>query len=152
MLTDGDLNWIGVVPRASHVIELGPCMIDITNKQLIPLHDEPRLLSPRSNERRIHISAVYRWIQRGAGGGADRGGDVYQRRSDAAVRVTFGELGLRAELRLGDMPEANRQSSETCRGNPLSRKIHFKGTVKEGIGSFNVKLPFAPEPAVTEVT
>lgn len=40
-------------------------MIDIANEQLIPIRDVPRLLPPRSTGRRVHISAVYRWIARG---------------------------------------------------------------------------------------
>ncbi len=43
-------------------------MIDITHEHLIPVRDVPRKLPPRPNGRRIHISAVYRWIQRGVRG------------------------------------------------------------------------------------
>ena len=40
-------------------------VIDIGNEQLVSLRDVPKLLPPRPNGKRVHISAVYRWIQRG---------------------------------------------------------------------------------------
>ncbi len=43
-------------------------MIEIANEQLVPIRDVPKRLPPRSNGRRIHISAVYRWAQRGVRG------------------------------------------------------------------------------------
>jgi hypothetical protein len=43
-------------------------VIDIGNEQLVPLHEVPRLLPTRGNGKRIHISAVYRWAQRGVRG------------------------------------------------------------------------------------
>jgi hypothetical protein len=35
---------------------------------LVPLRDVPKLLPPRPNGKRIHISACYRWITRGVRG------------------------------------------------------------------------------------
>ncbi len=43
-------------------------MIDIGTEQLIPFREVPRLLPPRPTGRRVHISAVYRWLNRGLGG------------------------------------------------------------------------------------
>ncbi len=43
-------------------------MIDITTEQLIPLRDVPKLLPPTARGKRVHVSAVYRWVQRGLGG------------------------------------------------------------------------------------
>ena len=43
-------------------------MIDISTEHLIPISDVPRRLPPRPTGRRVHISAVYRWIQRGVRG------------------------------------------------------------------------------------
>lgn len=43
-------------------------MIEVTRDQLIPIRDVPRLLPPRSSGRPVHISAVYRWVQRGVRG------------------------------------------------------------------------------------
>ena len=43
-------------------------MIDIDKEQLIPIRDVPRRLPPRPTGRRVHISAVYRWIQCGIRG------------------------------------------------------------------------------------
>ena len=43
-------------------------MIDIANEQLIPIRDVPKHLPRRASGRRVHISAVFRWISRGVGG------------------------------------------------------------------------------------
>ena len=43
-------------------------MIDIEREHLVALHDVPKLLPARANGKRIHISAVYRWVQRGVRG------------------------------------------------------------------------------------
>ena len=43
-------------------------MIDISAEDLIPIRDVPKLLPPRPNGKRVHISAVYRWILRGVRG------------------------------------------------------------------------------------
>lgn len=40
-------------------------MIDLSNEQLIHIRNVPKLLPKRPNGKRVHISAVYRWIQRG---------------------------------------------------------------------------------------
>jgi len=40
-------------------------MIDTASETLIPLREVPRLLPCRPNGKTIHISAVYRWAQRG---------------------------------------------------------------------------------------
>lgn len=42
--------------------------IDLINEELIPIREVPRRLPPRSSGRRLHISAIYRWIQRGVQG------------------------------------------------------------------------------------
>lgn len=43
-------------------------MIDTASEILVPLRDVPRLLPPRPNGKRLHISAVYRWTLRGIKG------------------------------------------------------------------------------------
>jgi hypothetical protein len=43
-------------------------MIDIETEQLLPLHDVPKLLPARPSGKKLHISAVYRWAQRGIQG------------------------------------------------------------------------------------
>lgn len=43
-------------------------MIDLATERLIALREVPKHLPPRPTGRRIHISAVYRWIQRGVRG------------------------------------------------------------------------------------
>ena len=43
-------------------------MIDIEREHLIAIRDVPRHLPPKGNGRRLHISAVYRWMSRGVRG------------------------------------------------------------------------------------
>ncbi len=43
-------------------------MIDTTIERLIPLREVPKVLPCRETGRRIHISAIYRWAQRGIHG------------------------------------------------------------------------------------
>ena len=43
-------------------------MIDISAEHLIPIREVPHRLPPRPKGKCVHISAVYRWIQRGVRG------------------------------------------------------------------------------------
>lgn len=43
-------------------------MIDLTQEQLVALSQVPKVLPKRPNGKRLHISAVYRWVQRGRKG------------------------------------------------------------------------------------
>jgi hypothetical protein len=43
-------------------------MIDIGSDHLIAIRDVPKILPARCNGKRIHISAVYRWLLRGVRG------------------------------------------------------------------------------------
>lgn len=43
-------------------------MIDLSTEKLIPVREVPKLLPPRPTGKRVHVSAVYRWIQRGVRG------------------------------------------------------------------------------------
>lgn len=43
-------------------------MIDLERETLLPLREVPKRLPPRPNSKRLHISAVYRWVQRGVRG------------------------------------------------------------------------------------
>lgn len=43
-------------------------MIEISAEHLIPIRSVPHRLPPRDNGRCVHISAVYRWVQRGVRG------------------------------------------------------------------------------------
>jgi len=72
-------------------------MIDIHQEQIIPLSAAPRHLPKRPSGKKIHISAVYRWISRGVRGvvleSARIGGCTYtslealQRWSDALTNA-----------------------------------------------------------------
>lgn len=43
-------------------------MIDIHNETLISIREAPRHLPRRQTGKRVHISAVYRWLKRGVRG------------------------------------------------------------------------------------
>jgi hypothetical protein len=43
-------------------------MISVHQETLIPLRDAPKHLPVRPNGKRLHISAVYRWIAKGVAG------------------------------------------------------------------------------------
>jgi hypothetical protein len=43
-------------------------MIGIEDENLIPIRDVPRQIPPRRSGRRVHVSAVYRWMSRGVRG------------------------------------------------------------------------------------
>ena len=84
-------------------------MIDIGNEQLVSLRDVPRLLPPRPNGKRVHISAVYRWVQRGIRGirleVVRIGGTPYTSR-EALQRFAFPSASPRQET---DCTSAARQ-------------------------------------------
>ena len=43
-------------------------MIDLTQEELVPIRDVPKHLPPRPTGKRVHVSAVYRWLLRGIRG------------------------------------------------------------------------------------
>jgi hypothetical protein len=43
-------------------------MVDLRTETVIAIRDIPGHLPPRPNGKRVHISACYRWIQRGVRG------------------------------------------------------------------------------------
>lgn len=43
-------------------------MIDLHNEKLVPLRDLPKFLPAKASGKRLHISVVYRWVQRGVHG------------------------------------------------------------------------------------
>jgi hypothetical protein len=43
-------------------------MIDLNKEQLIRLSEVPKILPKRQDGKRVHISAIYRWAQRGVKG------------------------------------------------------------------------------------
>ena len=43
-------------------------MIDLNQEQLVRISDVPKHLPPRPTGKRVHISAVYRWLLRGIRG------------------------------------------------------------------------------------
>ena len=69
-------------------------MIDLSSETLIPIRDVPKCLPKRSNSKRIHISAIYRWIQSGVRGvrleSIKVGGSTYTSRE--AIQRFSGQL------------------------------------------------------------
>jgi hypothetical protein len=53
-----------------NVLSLGqePPMIDLMQEHLVPVRDVPKLLPLRSNGKPIHLSACYRWMEKGIHG------------------------------------------------------------------------------------
>jgi len=43
-------------------------MIDVSRETLVLIRDVPRLLPPRPSGKRLHVSAVYRWLLTGVQG------------------------------------------------------------------------------------
>ena len=43
-------------------------LIDINSEKLVSLREVPKLLPARCNGKPIHVSAIYRWVQRGVRG------------------------------------------------------------------------------------
>jgi len=92
-------------------------MIDIANEHLIPVRDVPRRLPRRPNGKTVHISAVYRWIQRGVRGvrleAIRIGGTAYT--SEEALQ-RFGERQSQVDGTVSAAPEpttkARRQQIE----------------------------------------
>jgi hypothetical protein len=87
-------------------------MLSISDDNLIPLSQVPRLFPPRANGKTVHISAVYRWAQRGVrgvrletlkvGGTSYTSMDAVQRFAEEltrASRPTSGELNEPAPSR-----------------------------------------------------
>lgn len=77
-------------------------MIDLATENLLPLRDVPRVLPPRPNGKRLHISAVYRWTLRGikgvmletirVGGTTYTSREALQRFSERLTGPTAGQI------------------------------------------------------------
>lgn len=87
-------------------------MIDVQHEQLVPVREVPGLLpqQPRSGKR-IHISAVYRWIKRGVRGvrleAVKIGGTTYTS-LEALQRFTDRCTSAHSEPDDRDVPQAPR--------------------------------------------
>jgi hypothetical protein len=83
-------------------------MIDIVNDRLIVLAEVPKILPRKSGGKRLNLSTVYRWVQRGVNGKrleAVRLGGVYYTSSEALQRFA-------------ESPFASDQSTENPRHRP----------------------------------
>lgn len=96
-------------------------MISLTEETLIPLRDVPAHLPPRPGGKRIHVSAVYRWTQRGVqgirletirvGGTTYTSVEALQRFADALTPETDDAVDLREtpRARLRQIGKASEQ-------------------------------------------
>jgi hypothetical protein len=66
-MNSGDAVTVGI-GSASRANTHAPYGIDLSEETLIPVGQIPKLLPPRPNGKRVHISACYRWITRGIRG------------------------------------------------------------------------------------
>ena len=73
-------------------------MIDLANENLIPLNEVPKLLPRRKSGKTLHISAIYRWRQKGIKGirleTAILGGTTYTSK-EALIRFSERLTGRR---------------------------------------------------------
>lgn len=96
--------------------------MDISDEQLIPIQEVPRHLPTKSTGRRVHISAVYRWIKHGVAGGirlktVKMGGSTYtskealQRFADrlSAARDTLSKAASVTAARQKQIDDASRE-------------------------------------------
>jgi len=105
----------------------GGKMIDLRSEQLLRLSEVPTNLPKRPNGNRLHISAVYRWAQRGVGGvkleTVKIGGTTYtsleaiQRFADARSNTTDnqGASEQQPKQRRRKQERARRRVEETLR-------------------------------------
>lgn len=98
-------------------------MIDVTRESLVPVRDVPRCLPPRCKGNRVHISAVYRWMQKGVRGvvldSCRIGGTTYTSR-EALQRF--------ADQLTGDAPPPNPPTQRTSVG-----RSHYLARVAEAV-------------------
>jgi hypothetical protein len=87
-------------------------MIDIGQEELIAIRDVPRELPKRPNGRRLHTSAVYRWLSRGVRGvvleSVKIGGTTYTSK-EAMARFAERLSGAATQPRQTPKPPHSRQ-------------------------------------------
>ncbi|MBI1374549.1 MAG: DUF1580 domain-containing protein [Phycisphaera sp.] len=92
-------------------------MIELSSESLVPVRSVPKLLPTRPNGRRVHISAVYRWIKRGVRGvrleSTQVGGTTYT--SHEALQ-RFSE-----QLSKNDRPAVSKMSRTRARQRQIDR-------------------------------
>ena len=98
-------------------------MIDIDHENLIPIRDVPCRLPPRKSGRRVHISAVYRWIKHGVRGGirleaVKIGGSAYT--SKEALQRFIEQL---SESMTSPAPSARAASSRQKQIDAATRRV-----------------------------
>lgn len=110
-------------------------MIDISQETLVPIREVPRLLPPRPNGKRVHISACYRWLSRGVKGivleSVKIGGSTYTSR-EALQR--FAE----------QLSPVSRPNAPLYSPTPASRRRHIEEAARQAeaiLGSRRAKKP-----------
>jgi len=96
-------------------------MIDITSEQLIPIRDVPGRLPPTPKDKRIHISAVYRWMRRGV-----RGARL------ESIRIGgFTYTSIEALQRFADRLSEPRHNSQEPRVTTITRQKQIERAERE---------------------
>jgi len=133
-IEERQLNLAERIEREALVKRIGSCkaMIEIDNETLIPIREAPRLLPRRPNGRRVHISACYRWIQRGVRGvrleAIRIGGTMY-----TAVEA-LERFGLRLSCEGSEshlLPESSTRKRQVNQASQRLRNLLGSTTLKE---------------------
>lgn len=85
-------------------------MIDLTSETLIPIRDVPDRLPRRPSGKKLHVSAVYRWLQRGVGG--------VRLESVKVGGTTYTSAEALARFARASTADAERPRSEQPRSDP----------------------------------
>lgn len=84
-------------------------MISVSHEDLIPLREAPRHLPGRANGKRLHVSAVYRWVKHGVKGirleTVSIGGTTYT--SAEALQRFADQLTARRSLHADEPPTSS---------------------------------------------
>ena len=102
-------------------------MIDLHSEQLIPLNQVPKYLPKRKTGKAIHISAIYRWIQKGLKGvkleSIRVGGTSYTSRQ---ALQRFAEKQTQSLQQIQANPNTVQLTSKTRQGQikRATKKVH----------------------------
>lgn len=96
-------------------------MIDISAEELIPIRDVPKRLPQRPNGKAVHVSAVYRWVQRGVRG----------HRLEAIRIGGTSYTSLEALQRFADQNQASTGSPPVSRPPTVTRQKQIDRAARE---------------------
>jgi hypothetical protein len=94
-------------------------MIDLTNEQLVPIRQVPARLPLRPNGKKLHISAVYRWINGGL-----KGVRLETTKVGGTTYTSLEALHRFADRLDGTLPLAHRSISRQRQVNQAARRVN----------------------------